>query len=124
MPKKIIIIDDESSILEIYSQKFSTQANWQILTAKNGKEGLELIKQHQPNLILLDIVMPKADGFDVLQKIKKDETLKNIPVIMLTNLTDEEDKAEAFKRGALDYLVKAEHTPSQALEAVKRKLKV
>lgn len=120
--KKIIIIDDDSTVRKIYGQKFSMQAGWQVLTAQNGKEGLEIIKQDAPDLILLDIMMPKADGFDVLNKIKKDRALKNIPVIMLTNLADEEDKTEAFKRGAQDYLVKANYTPQQVCELVKNAL--
>ena len=63
-------------------------------------------------------MMPKADGFDVLKRIKKDKALQKIPVIMLTNLADEEDKTEAFKRGARDYLVKATHTPQQVCDLV------
>ena len=117
--KKIIIIDDDSLIRKMYGQKLASQAGWQVLTAENGKEGLEIIKHNTPDLILLDIMMPKQDGFDVLKKIKKDKALQNIPVIMLTNLADEEDKAEALKRGAKDYLVKANNTPQQVCELVK-----
>ena len=118
--KKIIIIDDDAIIRKMYGQKLAMQAGWQALTARDGREGLEIIKHNAPNLILLDIMMPKQDGFDVLKKIKKDKALKNIPVVMLTNLADNEDKAEALKRGAKDYLVKANHTPQQVCELVKR----
>jgi len=118
--KKIVIIDDDSEIRKMYGQKFSMQTNWQIFTARDGKEGLEMIKQLQPDLILLDIIMPKIDGFDVLKKIKKNSALKNIPLIMLTNLADQEDKDQALKRGANDYLVKANYTPQQVCDLVKR----
>lgn len=116
--KKIIIIDDDVAIRKMYGQKFSIEG-WQALTARDGQEGLEIIKHNAPDLILLDIMMPKQDGFDVLKKIKKDKVLHNIPVIMLTNLADLEDKEEALKRGAKDYLVKTNYTPQQVCDLVK-----
>ena len=118
--KKIVIIDDDSTIRKMYGQKLASQPGWQALAARDGQEGLEIIKRELPNLILLDIMMPIQDGFDVLKKIKKDKTLQKIPVIMLTNLADDEDKAESLKRGARDYLVKANHTPQQVCDLVKR----
>lgn len=75
-----------------------------------------------PDLILLDIMMPKMDGFDVLKELKKDERLKAVPVIMLTNLGDSTDKDEALKRGADDYLVKALHTPMEVVKKVEELL--
>ena len=110
--KKIVfLIDDDSSIRKVYTAKFSLQPSFTIQCAANGKEGLEKLKGFIPDIILLDIMMPKIDGFEVLEKIKKDAELKKIPIVMLTNLEDSTDKAEALKRGAVEYFVKAQYTP-------------
>ena len=122
--KKIVfLIDDDSSIRKVYTAKFSLQPSFEIQSAADGKEGLEKLKGFIPDIILLDLMMPKMDGFDVLEKIKKDQVLKKIPVIMLTNLEDDTDKAEALKRGAVDYFVKAKYTPQEVVDKVEELLK-
>lgn len=115
--KKLIIIDDEPDILEIYSVTLS-QAGYKVFTAKNGKIGREMIEKILPDLVLLDVVMPVEDGFDVLKKMKNNPMLAKIPVILLTNLTNEEDKEEGFKLGTNDYLVKAQYSPKRLLKKI------
>lgn len=120
MQKKIIIIDDDPIIRNMYKTKFESSPGFSVAgTAENGKLGLELIQKKKPDFILLDIMMPKSDGFEVLEQLKKDVDLKRIPVIMLTNLAHEEDREQSIKRGAQDYLVKANTTPSVVLKRVK-----
>ena len=122
--KALFLIDDDPSIIKVYTEKFALHPHFTVQSATNGKEGLEKLAKFIPDLILLDIMMPKLDGFDVLEELKKDERLKKVPVIMLTNLGDSTDKAEALKKGADDYLVKALHTPKEIVEKVEALLKV
>ncbi len=117
--KKILIIDDEPSILEVYSTVL-TQAGYKVFTAVNGKKGLEMIGNVMPDLVLLDVVMPVEDGFDVLKEVKNDPILARIPVILLTNLANKEDKDEGYKLGANDYLVKVQYSPKRLVEKVKK----
>ncbi|KKT00861.1 MAG: hypothetical protein UV78_C0074G0005 [Parcubacteria group bacterium GW2011_GWA2_43_17] len=89
----------------------------------DGETGLELMKTHKPDLVLLDIIMPKLDGFSVLKKIKEDPATKNVPVILLTNLGQDEDVKKGNNLGAAGYLVKANLTPAQVVDKVKEYLK-
>src|SRR3990172_6813398 len=91
--------------------------------AKSGREGLKMIEENEPDLVILDIVMPDGDGFFVLEKMRKNPKMKDIPVIMHTNLYSESDKEEALKLGAKEYVVKAQITPKQLAEIVKKNIK-
>ena len=121
--KTVLLIDDDSSIRKVYTAKFSLHPDFTIQSAINGKEGLDKLQEFIPDLILLDVMMPKMDGFEVLEKIKKNAVFKKIPVIMLTNLENATDKAEAIKRGADDYFVKALYTPQEVVKKVENLLK-
>jgi DNA-binding response OmpR family regulator len=107
----------------MYKTKFKV-AGFEVFTADNGVTGLELVKKEKPDIVMLDVMLPQLDGFSVLEQIKKDETTKDIPVIMLTNLGTDEDKAKGARMGALDYLVKASLTPGQISEKIKQILKI
>ncbi len=120
--QKILLIEDEEMLLKMYSLKFSKEG-FKIIQAKDGEEGLKLIKTEKPTLILLDIILPKLDGFTVLKELKKEEMTKNIPVILLTNLGQNEDVKRGLSLGAVDYLIKADLTPTQVVEKVKKILK-
>ena len=119
--EKILLIEDEKILLEMYSFKFSKDG-FKVIQAKDGEDGLRLASKEKPNLILLDIIMPKMDGFTVLKKLKEGEATKEIPVILLTNLGQNEDMKKGLNLGALDYLVKANHTPTQVVEKIKKVL--
>ena len=121
--KKILLVEDDSMISSMYKTKFEAEG-FEVFIADNGAVGLELTKKERPDIIMLDVILPQLDGFSVLEQVKQDETTKNIPVIMLTNLGTEEDKKKGEKMGALDYLVKASLTPGQVSEKIKQALKI
>ncbi len=112
--KKILLVEDEQLIREMYTEKFS-DAGYQVLEAEDGLSGFELAKKEQPDVILLDIILPQMDGFTVLEKLKKEPKTKKIPVFFLTNLKQDEDVEKGKKLGAIDYLVKSSLTPAQVL---------
>ena len=120
--KIILVIEDDEAIGSMYKNKFESDG-FMVLNAATGVEGLEIAKKEKPDLIMLDIILPQMDGFTVLEKLKKEKNLKKIPVVMLTNLGTEEDKAKGEKLGAVDYLVKAGLTPAQISKKIKTYIK-
>ena len=120
--KKIILIEDEEILANMYRLKF-TKAGYEIIVASDGEEGLALAKKEKPDLILLDIIMPKKDGFLVLEELKSNASLKSIPVYMLTNLGQEEDVARGKELGAIGYCIKADTTPGELVEIINKHFK-
>lgn len=116
---KIALIEDDANIRDMYRMKLEL-SGYDVLTAEDGKEAVELVKKENPDLVFLDILLPKKDGFEVLKEIKssKSEEIKSIPVIMLSNLSSKEDVDEAKKLGASDYFVKAKTSPKEVAEKV------
>lgn len=117
-PKKILLIDDDPFILDMYVLKFK-EHKFAIVTATDGKIGLEKIRDEKPDIVLLDIVMPALDGFDVLQELKKNKPDHPMKVVLLTNLGQKEDVERGMSLGADDYIIKAHFTPSEVVEKVK-----
>lgn len=116
--KTIMIVDDDSFVTDIYQTKL-TQEGFGIITAADGLEAMKKLENGPlPDLILLDIAMPYKDGLEVLSDIKKSEKLKNIPVILLTNLSQKEQVEQGMKLGVSDYLIKSHFTPSEVLEKI------
>ena len=115
---KILIVEDDPLICEMYHTAFEFDG-YEVDTAADGKEGLNKIKKWQPSMILLDIMMPNMNGLEVLDAMKSDETIKDIPVIVLTNLSTREDAELALTKGAVKYIIKAEHSPKEITEMVK-----
>ncbi len=107
--KKILIIEDESALQKTLGEVLSQQG-YEVLSALNGELGLKLAQSKKPDLILLDLVLPKIHGFDVLKKIKDNPETKEIPVIVLTNLETIEDIKKAIELGATTYLVKSDYS--------------
>ncbi len=120
--KRIFIIEDDPMISSMYQTKLEAEG-FEAKAIENGFEGLKAIKQELPDLVLLDIMLPQLDGFSVLRELKKEAKTKNIPVVIMTNLGTEEDIAKGKKGGAADYIVKANFTPAQVLEKIKKYLK-
>ncbi|MBL7057721.1 response regulator [Patescibacteria group bacterium] len=118
----ILIVEDDYFLLNIYSTKFEGE-NYKVFVASNGMEGLDLVKVKSPDIILLDILMPKLDGFGFLREIKKDKKTDGIPIILLTNLSQRKDIDRGLAMGADDYLVKAHFMPSEVVEKVEGLLK-
>lgn len=121
--KKILLVEDDAMISSIYKAKFEADG-FEVLAAVDGIGGLAMAKKEKPDIIMLDVILLGLDGFSVLEEIKKDKTTQNIPVIMLTNLGTEDDKAKGKKMGAEDYLVKASLTPGQISDKIKEVLKI
>ena len=120
--KTVLIVDDDPFILDMYVLKFREEG-FRVEVASDGKKAFEQIKEVHPDVVLLDIVMPLMDGFEVLNKVKQDDALKNIPIILLTNLGQKEDTERGTSLGASDYIIKAHFTPSEVVSKVKEFLK-
>lgn len=122
MAKKILIVEDDKFLRELIAKKLSEEG-FIVEEASDGEEGIRKIKEGRPDLILLDLILPSIDGFEVLEKIKKDLETKPIPVIILSNLGQKEDIERGLKLGAFDYLVKAHFTPGEVIEKVRNALR-
>ena len=105
MSKKILVIDDETELLKALTIRLKT-SGYEVITAQDGQEGLEKAKSSNPDLIVLDILMPKMDGYEVCRLLKFDEKYKSIPVIMLTAKAQDIDKTMGKKVGVDDYITK------------------
>lgn len=131
MPKKqsdagsqphIVVVEDDTFLLGIYKTKFEMDG-FKVDIAENGELGLKEIMKKKPDVVLLDILLPKMDGFTVLQHMKEHDELKDIPVILLTNLGQKDDVEKGLEMGAADYLIKAHFKPSETLKKVREVLK-
>lgn len=118
---KILLADDDQALRQLYSLELTNQ-QYSIVEAVDGDDCLEKAKTEKPDLILLDIMMPKTDGIAALSKLKADEELKAIPVIMLTNFGQENLVQQAFSLGAADYLLKYKVTPAEMADKVNQVL--
>ena len=118
MITKICIIEDDEFLRELIVAKLKREG-FATLELADGMEAVKKINEEKPDLILLDLILPGIDGFEVLTLIKRDKNIVNIPVIILSNLGQKEDIERGFKLGAVDYLVKAYFTPSEVLDKIK-----
>lgn len=120
---KVLVVDDDPFILKMYVKKFQI-AGFEVDSAANGETGLAKIKSFKPDLVLLDVMMPKMNGLEVLEKAKADPDIKSIPVLILTNLSSTSDAQEAVKKGAIDFMIKSNFTPSQIVTKAKKILHI
>ena len=118
---KIAIIEDDQAIAQMYRIKFETEG-FTVETAENGRVGLELLENMKPDVVLLDIMMPELNGDAVLDKLRKTDWGKDMKVIILTNMGEQEAPKRLKELGVTAFIVKAEMTPSQVAELVKSKL--
>ena len=122
---KILLVEDDAILVEMYQAKFELEGH-DVRIATNGEECLNILKEFEPELILLDILMPKLNGFHVLKEIKKQPDLRQIPVILLTNLGQAEvdmNQELAKALGVNDYLIKSHHTPDEVVQKAVKVLK-
>ncbi len=115
---KILLIEDDKMLADMYITKFSKEG-LEVVRAEDGAKGLEIAKKVKPDMILLDIIMPKLDGFAVLRELKKDPGMGDTHILLLTNLGQSEDVDKGRELGADDYFIKANHTPAEIVEKVK-----
>lgn len=120
--KKILIIEDDKFLRELISQKILKEG-YEIAEAVDGESGLNSAKSEKPELILLDLILPGIDGFEVLARIKSDPEISQIPVIILSNLGQKDDIEKGLKMGAIDFLIKAHFTPAEIIEKIKSVMK-
>ncbi len=115
---KILIIEDEDVLAKVLKEKLE-KAKFTVKISSDGDEAVLDIKNWKPNAILLDLMLPKKGGLEVLKEIKGDNSLKNIPVIITSNLGDDESIKKGLQLGAIDYFVKSEHPINEIIEKVK-----
>jgi DNA-binding response OmpR family regulator len=115
---KVLIIEDDPFLSSMYATKFELEG-FAVFSGDNGQKGLDLALVEIPDIILLDILMPVMNGFEVLENLKKNDKTKNIPTILLTNLNQKDEIERGFALGADDYLIKAHFMPSEVVEKVR-----
>lgn len=118
---RVLLVEDDVFLASIYQKKFEMEG-YKISVAEDGEKGLADAKKKKPDIILLDILLPKLDGFAVLEQLKADASTKNIPVVLLTNLGQKDDVEKGLEAGAADYLIKAHFKPSEIIDKVKQVL--
>lgn len=116
--KSILLVDDDLTLREMYSERLKAEG-FVVEMARDGEEALSKATEMHPSIILLDIMMPKINGLDVLKKLREQEETKTIPVIVLTALIQDREKLESITRGADDYIVKSETMPGEVIQKVK-----
>lgn len=120
--KKILLAEDDKFISRAY-QDGLTRAGFAVEVASDGQQALESLKQNKADLVLLDIIMPDKNGFETLEEIKADENLRDIPVIILSNLGQNSDIAEGKRLGAEDYLIKSNFSINEVIEKIEKYIK-
>lgn len=119
--KRLLIIEDDPFLLNIYTIRFEKD-NFKVYQADDGEKGLKMAKREKPDFILLDILLPKMNGFEVLKELKADPETKDIKVLLLTNLSQRGEVEDGLKMGAVDYLIKAHFMPAEVVAKVKKYL--
>lgn len=118
---KILLIEDDPFLTTMYKTRFQAEGH-EVMTAQDGEAALAILKRSPPSLVILDVMLPKLGGFSVLEEMQKTDVLKKIPVVVLTNLADEESMKKAKEFGIKEFLVKAQNTPTQIFQILKKYL--
>lgn len=119
---KIVLVEDDAFLAGMYVAKLNLE-NFEVHLAPDGEKGLKTAQAELPSIILLDIILPKMSGFDVLKSLKENPATKDIPVILLTNLGQRDDVQKGLDLGASDYLIKAHFMPSEVVDKIKKLVK-
>lgn len=118
--KKVLIVEDDSMLSEIYKKKFEKAGSFEVVAATSGTDAIKKAKEEKPDLVLLDLVLPEMDGFDVLAELKKDPSLKNTKVVPFSNLSEEDNDKRLNELGADGFIAKSEHTPQELVVEVEK----
>jgi DNA-binding response OmpR family regulator len=116
---KILFVEDDPLIVKIYTTRLQADG-YQVFSADNGEAGLKIAEEQLPNLVVLDIMMPRMDGFGVLAKLRANESLKSVPVLVYSNLAQEEEIARAKQMGATEFIIKANLSPTEMVAKIKQ----
>ena len=119
--KKILLVEDEEIMIDLLQRKL-TQEGYEVSVARDGEEGLKLMREAAPDLILLDIIMPKMGGFEVMEEMQKDRELKKFLVIVISNSGQPVEIDKAQELGAKDWLIKTEFDPQEVIDKVKKQI--
>ena len=122
-PLTIVLVEDDPFLAEIYVLRLEREG-FKVIHARSGEEGLKNVLETKPSLVLLDLVLPKMDGFSVLKELKANAVTRTIPVVILTNLGEKSDMEKGKELGAADYVIKAHLTPSEVAKKVKQILNI
>jgi DNA-binding response OmpR family regulator len=117
----ILVVEDDQFLVSMYAEKL-LGVGYRVLTAADGTAGLRLAEAERPDLVLLDVLLPRLDGFEVLRRLKANAATRHLPVIILTNLGEVEDVERGKSLGAVDYLVKAHFVPTEVVEKISQVL--
>ena len=118
---KILIVEDDPLIVKIYATRLQAEG-FEVQSAQDGLEGVAKMRAFMPNVVLLDVMMPKLDGFGFVTEVKKDPNLQAIPVVMYSNMSNEEEMERAKSLGVAEFLIKANLTPNQVIDKIKQYL--
>ena len=116
---KILLVEDDPFLTNMYKTRFQGEGH-EVTVASDGETALTLLKQAPPQLVILDVMLPKLGGFSILEEMQKSEELKKVPVIVLSNLANEDSITKAKEYGVKEFLTKAQHTPTEILEVIKK----
>ncbi|MFW6311498.1 MAG: response regulator [Nanoarchaeota archaeon] len=123
MPTKILIVEDDRFLRELISKKLDAEEEYNVVQAVDGEAAIEKIEEEDPDLVLLDLILPGIDGFEVLSRVKNNPDLMDTPIVVLSNLGQKEEVDKGLELGAIDFLVKAHFTPGEIIKKVKKVLK-
>ena len=121
MAKKILLVEDEDIMLNLLQRKL-TQEGYDVFVARDGEEGLKIMREIMPDIVLLDIIMPKKGGIEVMEEMQKEPKLKTLPVIIISNSGQPVELDKAKELGAKDWLIKTEFDPQEVIDKVKKQL--
>jgi len=119
--KTVLIVEDDPSLREMLKKKFE-EKGYRVEEAENGEKAIEKAKEIVPNIILLDVILPKKDGYEVIREIRADKSVSNMPILLLTNLESSADVDKALRLGVTNYLVKSDYTLEEVVEKVREML--
>lgn len=117
--KVILIVDDDLTMLDMYVERIKAEGAI-VVTARNGQEALDQIRENKPAMILLDVMMPKLNGLEVLKQLRSDPETSELPVVLLTALADDKTRRQGMDLGAADYIVKSETLPIDVIEKIRK----
>jgi len=119
VPKKILLVEDDQYLIDIYKTRLEKEG-YRVIVVQDGKDFFSILEKENPDLILLDIVLPHIDGWEILKALRKDPKFKEKKVVIISNLSQREEIEKARELGVIKFLVKAHYTPSEIAEEIKK----